>query len=240
MDKNRQDFIVLWCWMSLKRCWAFQNAGIKQDSVINWENFAFHHKHLTLMYKHTSMRSTPMLDTLWSYAQLLQPLEQSTAAATLWTSSRLNNPNTQPLLFSPCPHSLPSPSQPLKLPFASYPTEGCGFKSWLPALISHEGHLARAHPVRVKIGKRVSNLSRTNPKEPRYKDSGPHSSIPKLYASCPVIALICTGKRKLQNKTKSLFFFSTIHPHLSGSRTHACPAGFSDGHACKTSVRVTT
>lgn len=62
--ENRQDFIVLWCWMSLRRSWAFQNAGIKQDSVINRENFAFHHMHLTSRYKHTSMRFTPVLETL--------------------------------------------------------------------------------------------------------------------------------------------------------------------------------
>lgn len=64
MEKNRQDFIVLWCWMSLRRCWAFRNTGIKQDSVINRENVAFHHMHPTLMHKHMSMRSTPVLDTL--------------------------------------------------------------------------------------------------------------------------------------------------------------------------------
>lgn len=62
--ENRQDCIMLWCWMSLRRCWAFHNAGIKQDSVINRENFAFHHMHLTSRYKHTSVRFTPMLDTL--------------------------------------------------------------------------------------------------------------------------------------------------------------------------------
>lgn len=62
--ENRQDFTVLWCWMSLRRCWAFHNAGIKQDSVINRENFTFHHMHLTLRYKHTSMRFTPVLGTL--------------------------------------------------------------------------------------------------------------------------------------------------------------------------------
>lgn len=64
MEKNRQDFIVLWCWMSLRRCWAFHNAGIKQDSVINRENVTFHHMHLTSTHKHTSMSSMPMLDTL--------------------------------------------------------------------------------------------------------------------------------------------------------------------------------
>lgn len=50
--------------MSLRRCWAFHNAGIKQASVINRENFTFHHMHLTLMYEHTTMRFTLMLDTL--------------------------------------------------------------------------------------------------------------------------------------------------------------------------------
>lgn len=50
--------------MSLKRCGAFLNTGIKQDSVINRENFTFHRMHLTSTYKHASARSTPPAVTL--------------------------------------------------------------------------------------------------------------------------------------------------------------------------------
>lgn len=239
--ENRQDFIVLWCWMCLRRCWAFHNAVIKQDSVINRENFAFHHMHLTSMYKHTSIRFTPMLDILWSYAQLLQPLEQSRAAATLWTSSRLN-PNTQPPLLSPCPHSLPSPSQPLKLPCASHPTGGYGLKSWIPGR-----NLSWRPPCLCSLSQREN--WKEGLKFGKNKSQGNHVAMiqihtapsPNSNASCPVIALNMYRKKKAteRNKISIFFFFSTIHPHLSDSWTHACPAGFSDGHACKTSAQVT-
>lgn len=115
MEENRQDYVMLWCQMSLRRCEAFHNTGNKQDSVINRENFTCHHMHPTSAQKHTSARSTPPAVTPRSDFQLLQPTGAAATAAE--RSSRSDAPTgTADVTEGWPPQSMASRLPPLSSP----------------------------------------------------------------------------------------------------------------------------